>query len=149
MEEYNKAITLLIHLIVLNNTGGVARLIRQAGYDTKSYIPKAEMEAALLQLYLASPEKFFKIMKQIPWNYGDMETNKPEIKDELIKLSGVNTDETDKSKWWTEILNLMSIHPSYLSQFPDNNKKYFGVFGIILIAIAVIVIIIVVINRSI
>lgn len=52
--DYSKAISLLIPLIVKNNAGKVAIVLKQAGYAAKNYIPAAELEAALFKLHSAS-----------------------------------------------------------------------------------------------
>lgn len=108
LQEKNKAIPIIIHLIVLNNAGGVARALKEAGYESKNYVPESELEMALLQLYMADQVRFFEVMKSIPWNYGHIETNKPEIKDELIKLVVANTGyEVSKDTWWQELIALL------------------------------------------
>ncbi len=106
-EDQNKSVALIIPLIVTNNAGKVAIALRDAGY-AKKFIPPGELEAGLFQLYTANPDKFFEVMKTIPWNYGEKTTNKPEIKDELIKLvvsNSRNADyEVDKETWWKELI---------------------------------------------
>lgn len=131
-KQYNKAITLLIRLIVLNNAGGVSRILKQEGYETKNFIPPGELEAALLQLYMADSDKFFSLMKKIAWNYGDVETNKPEIRNELMKLSGSDPDsQEDKLVWWMKTLDMLSQPAIINSKITNKRKNYFFTFGII------------------
>lgn len=116
-QDQNKAVALIIPLIVKNNAGKVAIALRDSGYS-KSFIPGPELEARLFQLYTANPDKFFELMKTIPWNYGEKETNKPEIKDELIKLVTSNPNyEFSKETWWQELIAMLA------SLTPDQRKK--------------------------
>lgn len=106
-QDQNKAIALIIPLIVKNNAGKVAIALKDAGYS-KDFIPDGELEARLFQLYISNPDNFFQIMKSIPWNPGQKDTNLPEIKDELIKMVIANTDvQISKDNWWPELINLL------------------------------------------
>lgn len=106
--DQNKAIALIIPLIVKNNAGKVALALRDAGYS-KDFIPVGDLEARMFQLYTANPDMFFEVMKDIPWNNGHAETNKPEIKDELIKLVAANSSsDISKDNWWPELLSQLS-----------------------------------------
>lgn len=106
--DQNKAIALIIPLIVKNNAGKVALALRDAGYS-KDFIPVGELEAKMFQLYTANPDLFFEVMKDIPWNNGEQETNKPEIKDQLIQLVAANSaNEVSKDNWWPELLDMLS-----------------------------------------
>lgn len=112
--EYDRAVIGVVALIVKNNAGGVARALRDAGYTSKyDKIPESELEAELLKLHALDKNKFYAVMNNIPWNYGDTATNKPEIRDRimgLVKMNNpnVNTDSTTKSDWWGGLLNLLS-----------------------------------------
>lgn len=106
--DQNKAIALIIPLIVKNNAGKVAIALRNAGYS-KGFIPQSELEARLFQLYTANPDMFFEIMKTISWNYGEVETNRSEIKDELIKLVSANYNlEPSKDNWWGQLIAMIA-----------------------------------------
>lgn len=141
--DYNKAVTLLIHLIVINNAGAVARALKQAGYDVKSYIPAPELEMALLQLQMADTVKFFSLMQSIPWNYGDTETNKPEVRDELMKLVAAQSSiEITKDNWWKILLAMVDSRiPAQSTCDRSINEKHFGIFKIAAIVAIIIVII--------
>lgn len=105
--DKNKAIALIIPLIVKNNAGKVAIALKDAGYS-KDFIPETELEAKLFQLYTANPDMFFQVMKNIPWNSGQIETNKPEIRDELINLvTDLSKNEISKDNWWPELITLL------------------------------------------
>ena len=105
--DQNRAIALIIPLIVKNNAGKVAIALRDAGYS-KDFIPASDLEARLFQLYIANPTMFFEVMKTIPWNYGEAETNKPEIRDELINLVTSNTGyQVSKDNWWKILIALL------------------------------------------
>lgn len=106
--DQNKAIALLIPLIVKNNAGKVALALRDAGYS-KDFIPAPDLEARLFQLYTANPDLFFSIMKTIPWNPGEIETNKPELKEQLLAVvSEVTGKEISKDTWWPELLDYLN-----------------------------------------
>lgn len=106
--ETNKAIALIIPLIVKNNAGKVALALRDAGYS-KDFIPAPDLEARLFQLYNANPDLFFSTLKSIPWNYGETETNRPEIKDQLIQVvSQITGTEVSKDTWWPELLDIVN-----------------------------------------
>lgn len=106
--DQNKAIALIIPLIVKNNAGKVALALRDAGYS-KDFIPAPDLEARLFQLYTANPDLFFSTMKSVPWNYGEVETNKPEIRDQLIQVvSQITGTEVSKETWWPELLDILN-----------------------------------------
>lgn len=152
IQDYNKAITLLIHLIVQNNAGAVARALKQHGYDdTKNYIPRPELEAALLQLYMADHYKFFELMRSISWNYGDTDTNKPEVRDELIKLSGIDPEtETNKENWWQILIDLISKQENGKDAYNQSNdctKNTVIIVALTLVSIAIVVTVFYIIKR--
>lgn len=105
--EQNKAIICVVHAIVLNNAGGVARVLMQAGYE-KKYLDACEMELTLLQVYLCDKQKFFSMMHTIDWNHGEKRTNAPEIKNELIAISNMPDTPENKGLWWKHILILLN-----------------------------------------
>lgn len=115
IREYNKAIILLIHLIVMNNAFKVANALKEVGYDTKNFIPAPELEAALLQLYMADPNKFFQVMNNVTWNYGHVATNVPEGRDQVINLISQAGIETDKSNWWQNFIGLITKQYSLIN----------------------------------
>lgn len=148
IKEYNKAITLLIHLIVLNNAGAVARALQQAGYPVKNYIPAAELEAALLQLHMANRTKFFEVMNNVSWNYGDLATNTVEIQDELKKLAGVPAGTaTAKMDIWGTLIGLLLGGPSAPAPPPPPAVNTWAIVGLSLVVVGVIIAIIVIIRK--
>lgn len=106
--QYNKAIICIVHAIVINNAGAVARALMQEGYE-KKYLGECEMELALLQVFLCDKHKFFSIMQSIDWNYGEKRTNAPEIKDKLIALSNMPDMPENKGDWWKHVLILLNV----------------------------------------
>ena len=87
IEEYNKSVASIIKLIVANNPGGVAKALRQAGYETKDYIPASELESALYQLHSANSNQFYEVLKTVSWNYGNNNwTNEPQYRDQISML---------------------------------------------------------------
>lgn len=108
MSEYNKAIICITHAIVINNAGGVARALMDAGYEQKSYLNDCEMELALLQTFLCDKKKYFELMNSIPWSTGDKKTNAPEIKDKLIEITNMQDTPETKGDWWKHILILLN-----------------------------------------
>lgn len=125
--ETNKAIALIIPLIVKNNAGKVALALREAGYS-KDFIPAPDLEAKLFQLYNANPDLFFSTMKTIPWNQGENETNKPEVKDQLLAaVSQVTGKEISKDTWWPELLDY--LNPALQPEeeiIPDSSSRNRG-----------------------
>jgi hypothetical protein len=107
-KQYNEAIICITHAIVLNNAGGVARALMQAGYERKSFLQECEMELLLLQVFLLDRKKYFEIMHAVDWNPGEKQTNAPEIKDKLIALSN-NTQNADTKVDWKHILILLNV----------------------------------------
>lgn len=136
--DQNKAIALIIPLIVKNNAGKVAIALRNSGYS-KKFIPASELEARMFQFYTANPDKFFEVMKTIPWNYGEIETNKPEIRDELIKLVSDNTGyEVSKDTWWPELIALLSKSVPVQQNRNISMANYrMGMYGILLVLAAI------------
>ncbi len=111
MTSNSKAIALIIPLIVKNNAGKVAIALKEICVE-KDFLPAGKMESNLFQLYIYNPDAFFDVMKSIPWNPGESETNKPEIKDKLIRLVTENTNnEISKTNWWPELIELLSKEP--------------------------------------
>lgn len=99
-----KYIILITNLIVRNNGGAAARALMEMGYE-KKYIENEELEKALLQLYLADPDKYFNLLISIPWNYGHIETNKPEIRDAILKAMNITDTIETKGEWWKALVN--------------------------------------------
>lgn len=136
-QDQNKAIALIIPLIVKNNAGKVAIALKNSGYS-KKYIPQAELEAKLFQFYIANPDGFFAMMKTIPWNYGEIETNKPEIRDELIKLVAAGTEnEVSKDTWWQELIAILSEKapdPAPAQRKAPSKSKKYGMGILLLLA---------------
>lgn len=87
IEEYNKSVGSIIKLIVANNPGGVAKGLRQAGYETKDYIPASELESALYQLHSANSPQFYEVLKTVSWNQGNNNwTNEPQYREQITEL---------------------------------------------------------------
>lgn len=108
LQEYNKAIILVIHYIVKNNAYGVAKALKDEKYDTKNYIPAAELEMALLQLYIADKNRFFKVMKNITWNKGHVSTNQF-AKDKLMQLTSIQSGASvTDDNWWQSLISSLS-----------------------------------------
>jgi len=138
-QDKNKAVSLLIPLIVKNNAGKAAIALKDAGYS-QGYIPAAELEARLFQLYTANPKRFFEVIKEIPWNYGETETNKPEIKEELIKLVSEGSDiEISKDNWWKELINMLSEDTQVEQQSRVPAKNNGMVFLLIAAAVGIVI----------
>lgn len=141
IQNYNSAVTLLIHLIVMNNPGGVARALKNLGYDSRNYVPASELEKALLQLHYADKEEFFQLMRNVSWNYGDMATNKPEIKQQLIELTGSDVSPNAKVEWWQLILQLVQGAPPTSSYTPTaqsgNNTNIMIGLALVIVAVAI------------
>lgn len=145
--DQNKAIALIIPLIVKNNAGKVALALRDAGYS-KNYIPAPDLEARLFQLYTANPDMFFQVIKTIPWNYGEVETNRPEIREELIRLVSQNAGyEVSKENWWTELITLLDTtevsertgNPIQAAMSSPKGISYGVIFLLILAALGLII----------
>ena len=97
-----KYIIPLTNLIVRNNSGAVARALMELGYD-KKFIQNEELEKALLQLYMADPDKYFDVLISIPWNYGHTETNK-DIRDSILKSMNITDTIETKGEWWKKLV---------------------------------------------
>lgn len=108
-EEYNQAIISVIELIVANNAGGTARVLKQAGYTTKDFIPESELKTALLQLHMSDRKKFFEVLHSIEWNHGNTNwTNDPKYRDRLINsLSKETGSPIAKGGFWSALLGLL------------------------------------------
>lgn len=106
-QEYNRSVVMLVHLIVMNNAGMVARALRQIGYPVKDFLPAAELEAALLQLSMADRAKFFQMMKNIQWNTGHRATNQPEMINGLIKLASEGNASVNNTNWWPSMVTIL------------------------------------------
>ena len=108
LEDYNRTVAILVHLIVMNNAYGVAKALKDQGYDTQKFIPAPELEAALLQLHMASRDKFFKVMQNIPWNPGHVNTNQKVVIDNMIKLTQSKSGEmVDQTTWWPSLVGFV------------------------------------------
>lgn len=109
MNDYNKSIAILIHLIVMNNAFGVANALKKEGYDTKNFIPAPELEAALLQLSIADKAKFFRVMKNIEWNPGHVSTNDAEVINNMVKFTQQHASPSvSKVNWWPALVHYFS-----------------------------------------
>lgn len=104
----DKSIVLIVPTIVMNNAFGTARALKDAGYS-KDYIPDGELEAKMFQLYLANPIKFFEVLNSIPWLESETKTNKPEIKQRLIALSGIKDTAENRGDWWKQLVNNIKL----------------------------------------
>lgn len=100
--DYNIAIVSVIKMIVDNNAGCVARKLREAGYETKDFIPASELESALFQLHTANSQLFFKVMTNCEWNHGNNNwTNNQKYRDQILSAVSKYTGmQVDKSNWW-------------------------------------------------
>lgn len=108
LQDYNRTIAMLVHLIVMNNAYGVAKALKEEGYDTKNFIPAPELEAALLQLHMVNRDKFFKVIKNINWNRGHVNTNNPEVIDNMIKLTqNISGSAVDQTNWWPSLIKFV------------------------------------------
>lgn len=107
--DYNIAILSVIKMIVDNNAGCVSRKLKAAGYETKSYIPASELEAALFQLHAANKKMFFNIMLDCEWNNGNNNwTNDKKYKDQILKaVTEYTGKEVDKSNWWKTTMDYL------------------------------------------
>lgn len=146
---YNQAISLIIPLIVKNNAGKAAIVLRKAGYTASDYIPASELEAKLFQIHTADPELFYAIIKEIPWNYGDSATNTPEIKDRLIILTQeqILTD-VSKENWWQNLILLLE-HQSQLLLKSDSlriSSSGTSIWKVLLLLLAIIIAILLIIR---
>lgn len=105
--KYNQAIAVIVPLIVQNNAGKTAMVLRQMGYEKQSIIPAGELEAKLFQLYLADPNKFFVALGNIEWLNSETQTNKPEIKQTLIALTRMQETPATKGDWWKQLVLML------------------------------------------
>lgn len=123
-QQYNKGIATIVKTIVANNAGGVARALKEAGYETKNYIPASELESVLLQLSLANRDKFFEVLKAVPWNNGDVATNQPQVRETLMKLVDAQPGSplARSGDWWDILLSLFTQQapPPPPQQQPSN-----------------------------
>lgn len=147
-ENKNKIVSLIIPLIVKNNAGKVAIALRDAGYS-KNFIKDTELEAKLFQLYTANPDMFFEVMKNIPWNPGQIETNKPEIRNELIKqVDAYSHKEISKDNWWPELIALLAQDDSMIHETKKCCQITFGIGFLLVVAVIGIIVGIVLLIRS-
>lgn len=109
IQDYNKAIVLLIHVIVMNNAFGVARVLKNQGYDKKDYIPSGDIETALLQLYILDRDRFFRALRSIEWNPGHIATNQQQISGQLMKLAAQSGIEVNNTNWWKILVGFISV----------------------------------------
>lgn len=109
-QEYNTTVASVIKLAVLNNAGSVSRALKKSGYPSKDFIPNSELESALFTLYVASPDKFFEVLRNVQWNYGNNNgTNDPKNLDPIIQqLSNETGSTVSKSDWWGTIVTVLS-----------------------------------------
>lgn len=110
-------------LIVRNNGGAAARALMEQGYE-KKYIQNEELEKALLQLYLADPDKYFDLLISIPWNYGHTETNKPEIRDTILESMNLTDTTETKGEWWKALVNEVRKSQSTESEKVDSDANF-------------------------
>lgn len=115
IQDYNKTVALLIHLIVMNNAFGVAKALKDEGYDTRKFIPAPELEAALLQFNMVDQDKFLKVLQNISWNPGHLNTNQAEIINNMVTLtkSKVGTS-VDNTNWWPSLIQFIDKSRVYL-----------------------------------
>lgn len=137
-QDYNKAIAYIIPLIVKNNAGRVAIAFKEAGYS-KNYIPSGELEARLFQLHNINPQKFYEVMNTIPWNYGEVETNKPEIRDRIIEFTGTKDSREAKGDWWKNLLASLFSQPQQQQGPVAYTTNTGAMIGLVVVAIGIIV----------
>ena len=66
VSDYNIAILSMIKIIVDNNSGCVARRLKENGYkNSQNIIPAGELESALFQLHTGNRNLFFEVMKKV------------------------------------------------------------------------------------
>lgn len=140
-QEYNKAIALIIPLIVKNNAGRVAIVLREYGYESRNFIPQSELESALFKLHASDTGKFYEVVNKIDWNYGDVTTNKPEIRDRLMELVSTNTDATAKIDWWKSLLSLLQAQSVEPQPQPAPQQTKTGIWGIVAVVVVIAVVI--------
>lgn len=115
ISEYNKTAAMLIHLIVMNNAFGVAKALKDEGYDTRKFIPAPELEAALLQLNMVDQDKFLRVLQNIPWNPGHGNTNQPEVINSMVKLAQSKVGPSvDNTNWWPSLIKFIEQSRVYL-----------------------------------
>lgn len=108
-QDYNIAVLSVIKMIVDNNAGCVARKLKEAGYETKNFIPSSELESALFQLHTANRQLFFEVMEKCEWNNGNNNwTNNPQCKAQILSaVSNYAGTQADKSNWWNITLDYL------------------------------------------
>lgn len=115
ISDYNKTVAMLVHLIVMNNAFGVAKALKDEGYDTRKFIPAPELEAALLQLNMVNQDKFLRVMQNIAWNPGHLNTNQTEIINNMVTLTkskvGASVNNTN---WWPSLIKFIEQSRVYL-----------------------------------
>lgn len=100
--DYNIAVLSVIKMIVQNNAGCVARKLREAGYETRDFIPASEIESALFQLHTIEPKLFYQVMRNCEWNMGNTNwTNDSKVREQIISVVQTHTGQNaDKANWW-------------------------------------------------
>jgi len=148
MNDYNKAIALIIPLIVKNNAGAVAISLRNEGYETKaSIIPAPELEAKMFQVFMADPDRFFTMMDKISWDYGETITNTPEIKGELMALMGMDDTPETKGQWWKKLLlSVQNEYQASLAECKSQMPVKINMWPFVAALAAIVVIVIILIN---
>lgn len=140
IEEYNKSVASIIKLIVANNPGGVAKALRQAGYETKDYIPVSELESALFQLHSANSNQFYEVLKTVSWNYGNNNwTNEPQYRDQISMLvadtattNGMDT-QRGVADWFKTALDYLQEQSTTITTTPGKLGMgfYIGLFLVV------------------
>lgn len=110
-EEYNQLVISVVELITANNAGGVARALKNAGYNSTDYISEPDLKVALLQLHATNPEKFYEVLQQVQWNFGKNNwTNDPQYRDPIVnsilREAPVDTS-MEKGAFWGTILGIL------------------------------------------
>lgn len=96
-------------MIIENNAGCVARKLKQAGYETKEYIPSSELESVLFQLHMADTKLFYDVMRKCEWNYGNNNwTNNVKVREQIISaVSSYTGGNVDKDSWWNTTMDYL------------------------------------------
>lgn len=116
-QDYNLAVASIIKIIVANNAGCVARLLRQYGYPTADKIPASELEATLFTVHCASPELFYSILSKCEWNHRNNNwTNSEQVSEQIVSCVQIHIQrQVDKTNWFKSVINhLQSQSNHYL-----------------------------------